>query len=195
MDDAEAIARIRVESWQDAYAHILPFHVLARLDAQVDLERIRGRIERGGVFVAEIDDVVVGYATIAPPEVESIDTQFQLFSLYFVPTAYGTGAAYALVAHVAAAILDKGEERLSVWVFRDNLRARRFYDKLGAEYVCEDFYAIDGVRYPDIGLIWRDLRKLIQLASRELGRLSGEDAQTAFVRTKDRIVPFHDERF
>lgn len=174
MEDAAIISRVRAESWRHAYSHILPSKLLASLDAEADVERIRNRIrERGGAYVALIDGEVVGFSTFGPSEVEAIDARLQMYSLYFVPEALGTGAAQALVAYVAEVVLALGEDRLSVWVFRDNPRARRFYEKLGATYAMEDFYEIDGVRYPDIGLIWFDLPKLIETARRERDRLSG----------------------
>jgi hypothetical protein len=70
-EDAEAIARVRVETWRAAYAGIMPADFLASISVETDTPRWRQRIEEGPqsgsfVLVAEVDGEVVGFASSGP---------------------------------------------------------------------------------------------------------------------------------
>ena len=57
------------------------------------------QIEGGGVFVAEVDEAVMGFAAILPRE----DGDFELDALFVEPEVWQRGIGRALVEHCCAA--------------------------------------------------------------------------------------------
>ena len=84
------------------------------------------------VFVAEVDGRIVGYAYVLPSPEDNVPARTsELGSLYVMEDVAGTGVAGALmdatVQHARAA----GQGILTLWVRRENGRARHFYEKHG----------------------------------------------------------------
>ncbi|MGW4211553.1 N-acetyltransferase family protein [Lentzea sp. NPDC004789] len=124
LPDAAAVASVHVRSWQSAYRGVIPDEVLDNLSVDGRTAMWERLIPDGGVWVALVDDVVVGFASAGPSRDD--DAPFELYSIYFLPSAWGSGLAESLAR---AALGD--EPDVIVWVLEDNKRARRFYERLG----------------------------------------------------------------
>jgi ribosomal protein S18 acetylase RimI-like enzyme len=123
--------QIRRASPED-FRRLAEIHVLARYDMTylphvhsfVSVERWQRDIllPRQLVWVAEVDGVVVGYA--------SLHDGF-LTNLYVHPGHQGQGIGARLLAEVRASARDG----LQLWVFQANRGAIRFYERHGASTV------------------------------------------------------------
>ena len=84
------------------------------------------------VFVAERAGRIVGYASVEPggPSGEPVGGA-ELDSIYVLEEVAGTGVADALMEAAATHARARGHHDLWLWVRRDNVRARGFYEKLG----------------------------------------------------------------
>lgn len=138
-EDAGAIARIHIRTWQVAYAHVFPAEGLDQLSDGLD-RRIgfwRGIIEspppRSRTLVADVDDVVVGFASVGPTREDDLDPENagELYAIYVSPEAWGKGAGQALMAELLASLRDEGFREAMLWVLEDNPRTRRFYEQAG----------------------------------------------------------------
>ncbi|MDP4331953.1 hypothetical protein Q7F20_01060 [Curtobacterium sp. A7_M15] len=65
VSDADRIARVHVQAWREAYAHLLPASFLAGLDVDAQAGRWRTVIAdpQTDVLLVSIDDAVVGRAS------------------------------------------------------------------------------------------------------------------------------------
>src|SRR5512144_1687544 len=105
-EDAAAIAAVHVRTWQVAYEHVFGADRLAALDEQVParVERWQRLLrEEGGVWVAEDEGRVVGFAGIGASRDSA--GEGELYSIYVLPEAWGSGAGRALMAAARAALL------------------------------------------------------------------------------------------
>lgn len=80
------------------------------------------------MLVAEEDGAVVGFASCG--ESRDAPGEGELYAIYALPEAWGSGAGPALMT-AALAALRTGFETASLWVLEDNPRARRFYEREG----------------------------------------------------------------
>ncbi len=133
-DDADAIARIHVETWRAAYAGLLPDHVLASLDVEARRQTWRGWLARdarpgAATLVAESDATVVGFASTGPARDE--EATGELYAIYVEPDHWGTGAGRLLLEHAEAALREDGYGAALLWVLEGNERAERFYRAAG----------------------------------------------------------------
>jgi GNAT superfamily N-acetyltransferase len=128
---------------------------LADIDLVAREERRREQLadseRREEVFVAEDDGSVVGFASCG--ESRDAAAEGELYAIYALPEAWGSGAGRALMAAVLAALRTRSFATASLWVLEDNPRARRFYEREGWRLDGgrrrEEFLgvAIDEVRY------------------------------------------------
>ncbi|KAA9107635.1 GNAT family N-acetyltransferase [Microbacterium rhizomatis] len=134
IDDARAIAAVRISSWRVAYAGLIEQDVLDAMDIERESTR-RAELwteyhadPRGVDLIAESDGVAVGWASYGPSR-EAAD-EGELYALYAVPDRWATGVGHALMTEVERAL------RLSftiahLWVLDGNERAASFYERHG----------------------------------------------------------------
>jgi len=155
VDDAAGIAHVHVESWRAAYKGIVPQDVL---DAMSEERRTAdwADILTAGTsrnWVAVRDGRVVGFAGTA--ELDGADAPDvapggkELATIYVLREAWDTGVGRALMDEVVARHLADGTPELVLWVFTENERARRFYERAGwqADGIAREL-AIGGAQLP-----------------------------------------------
>jgi GNAT superfamily N-acetyltransferase len=135
-DDAEAIARIHVLSWQTAYRGQLPDHVLDDLSVerrrvmwQALLEQAASDEEHLGVVCLER---VVGFAHVCHSRDNDAGPRTaEVSSIYLAPAAWGIGAGRMLMSSMIEWLAGAGYTDSVLWVLDSNERARRFYEAAG----------------------------------------------------------------
>jgi RimJ/RimL family protein N-acetyltransferase len=136
-EDADAIARVQVDSWRAAYTGLLPDAVIARRTVEERRAawcRILGEPDspEHRSFVVLIDDVVHGVASIGPSRDEDAAPDVgELYAIYLDPARWGLGLGRALFAAAVADLRELGRAAVTLWVLDGNARARRFYEAAG----------------------------------------------------------------
>ena len=113
--------------------------------AEDELGHFTGRIGSDEVFVFERGGEVAGFAILNGDELDAF---------YVSPAHQRAGVGAALFRHVQ----EQRPERFGFWVFRDNGRARRFYESHGASSVYETDGSGNEERTPDVRYEWRPSR-------------------------------------
>jgi GNAT superfamily N-acetyltransferase len=134
-EDAPALAAVEVATWQAAYRGLMPDAYLDRLSREVKAE-IWGlnllkhqHTRRKRVLVAVQDDEIIGFTRLGPAE--DTGTVGLVSLLYVLPEHWGCGVGKALMEAAMQQLRELGMDQAVLWVLRDNLRARRFYESLG----------------------------------------------------------------
>ena len=159
--DAAQVAAVQREGWFAAYEGIIPAEIIDRVTAPDDGARVRQSFrtrpwQRMLVAVApDQEDAdrkdadqegasIVGYASFGPetdvlsaPWPHPLTTEgkdgkvAELYALYVRPAWWSTGTGRALMERVLAWTSGTGYLFITLWVLRDNRRARRFYERAG----------------------------------------------------------------
>jgi GNAT superfamily N-acetyltransferase len=137
-DDVTQIASLHVVSWRDAYRAVLDPAFLAgpvekdRLD--VWRARLHSPAENQRIIVAIDAGALVGFACVFGGVDPEWGACVDNLHVGFSTRGQGVGAALLRAAGswVAANYPDSG---LHLWVFESNVRARRFYERLGGRIV------------------------------------------------------------
>lgn len=127
-EDAAAIADVHGLTWQAAYEHVFGTERLAGIgDGRRAQWEERLANPQRQVFVSEHGGRVTGFVSIG----ESRDEpgKGELFAIYVLPEAWGSGAGPALMTSALEAL--RGYSSAMLWVLEDNPRARRFYEREG----------------------------------------------------------------
>jgi len=124
VSDARAVASVHVRTWQAAYRGVIPDEILDNLSVEARTSTWEVAIPSGGVWVALAGDEIVGFAAAGPSRDD--DAPFELYAIYVLSSAWGTGLGFELAE---AALGD--EPDVIVWVLDENTRARAFYERIG----------------------------------------------------------------
>ncbi|MFF8673649.1 GNAT family N-acetyltransferase [Streptomyces sp. NPDC015242] len=155
--DCDRVAEIRVRGWQHAYRGMIPQSYLDGLSVAEDAERRRTHLAQAdsGVVNLVAEDTegeVVGWACHGPyreGEVRTADAE--LYALYVHPDHLGRGAGQALLAQSVSRCAAAGHGRLLLWVLKENVRARRFYERAGLRPDgAEEPFAVEDVTVPEV---------------------------------------------
>src|ERR1700694_3094502 len=159
IDDAAEIARVHVATWRSAYRGLLPDDFLASLSEVYYTERWTRVIGDGmsGVFVAEEPDGIVGFASGGRERAGEHGFEGELYAIYVLDTAERRGHGRALGRAVAGALRQMTLPDMIVWVLRDNVRARGFYEHLGGTYVREQPITVGTTTLEEVSYGWRAL--------------------------------------
>ena len=157
--DCERVAEIRVGGWQSAYRGIIPQSYLDAMSVPEDAERRRRRFlestQSGGTvtnLVAVQDGEIVGWVCHGPYRDGEVPTgDAELYAIYVDPDRLGAGAGRALIGESTRRCTAAGHPRIYLWVLKENMRARRFYESSGfrADGAGEPF-EVDGVLVPEV---------------------------------------------
>jgi GNAT superfamily N-acetyltransferase len=134
-EDAATISDVRIRSWQAAYAHVFPAERLASLDERREQQARHWRtvIEEpsvpGHMLVAERGGEAIGFSSIG--RARDDPAAGEIYAIYVLPEAWGTGAGHALMQESVRRLRDDGYGEGILWVLDDNPRARTFYEREG----------------------------------------------------------------
>jgi ribosomal protein S18 acetylase RimI-like enzyme len=132
--DGAAMAAVLVAAWRSAYRGIVPDDVIeAQTVARWEpvLTAAVRDSQTQTVVAVDGDGEVVGFAGFGSDPDDPDPRAGYLSSLYVDPAAAGAGAGRRLVARTLSELTEAGRTRVSLWVFRDNARARALYERCG----------------------------------------------------------------
>ena len=132
--DAEDFVSVHLQAWRESYAHVLGDEVFTRREADraAAVDHRRARLAEQamdpeiGNWVAHAGDGrLLGFASAGPARDTGIDVPLELWSIYILAQAYGSGVGQGLLEHAV------GDKPAYVWVLEDNPRAQAFYRRNG----------------------------------------------------------------
>jgi len=163
VDDAAAIARVHVSSWRATYTDLLPADFLESLTEAGYADRWRRFIaERSNLaFVVEDDSGdVVGFASGGRDRAGEASYKGELYAIYLLEAAQRRGYGRELVRAIAGGLRGMGLDDMIVWVLRDNVTARDFYERLGGIYVRTQPITIGSVTLEEVSYGWPRLESV-----------------------------------
>lgn len=135
-DDAEDFVRVHLQAWRESYARVLGPEVFERRDADrtAAVEHRRAVLARQAQSSAidnwlahSGDGRLLGFASAGPARDDDAPEGIarELWSIYILAEAYGTGVGQSLLEQAV------GAGPAYVWVLQDNSRAQAFYRRNG----------------------------------------------------------------
>ena len=112
LEDAEAIARIHVETWRSTYAGLLPDDLLVGMSLEKQTKMWQ-RMLRGGETVIVAEDPrygVIGFGSYGPNRSTRSGFTGEVFTLYLLPDFQGLGIGQGLLQALFGALAREGHE-------------------------------------------------------------------------------------
>jgi ribosomal protein S18 acetylase RimI-like enzyme len=161
-DDAEAIARVHVESWKTTYAGIVPDAFIASLSVEARSVHWKEELARstGTAFVAEDDAGIFGFVSGGKLRKPIADYDGEIYAIYLMQDRQRRGAGRALTTALAHALRSCGLASMIVWVLKEN-PAVGFYRHPGAVPIMEATIEIGGAKLDELAFGWPSLNDFL----------------------------------
>ncbi|MEW6436938.1 MAG: GNAT family N-acetyltransferase [Pseudomonadota bacterium] len=169
--DANAIAFVHVEAWKETYEGLIPDPRLAALNLADRADRwtkiLRDTVTpaRTSAFIVEVNDRAVGFGSYGGQRSELLASRGfdgEIEAIYLLKIAQRRGVGRRLMGLMATALIDRGFAGGSVWVLRNNVGARHFYETLGAGILVErEEQWNNETRVAELAYGWPDLSLLV----------------------------------
>ena len=134
LGDAATLAFIQTESWKAGFKDILSESILARY-TQIDKTTamyqhlLEHKIGNGYLLKVQGNPHCIAWWSAARDE--DMPNYAELICIHSLPNQWRKGYGKKMMNTVLHDIKDAGHSRVMLWVFEDNIRARRFYETLG----------------------------------------------------------------
>ena len=131
--DVRALSLILTASWKQAYQNILSAE---ELETSADAEKYEKIFlsltekHSNRFYIAHCNDFPCGMLYSCPSRDAELKGFAEIVAIYILPEFWGQGLGQALMNKVLQEI-SPFYAGVCLWVFKDNLRARRFYEKSG----------------------------------------------------------------
>ena len=135
-EDADDYTSCFISSWQSAYKGIVPEDYLNDMPKNKELSEKNKKFltDPGGCecFCVIHGDKMIGFLTIN--KADSVN----FWAVYLIEAFWGKGYGKIVLDFAINELKRAGQKSVSLWVFEENNRARRFYEKHG--------FSLDGTK-------------------------------------------------
>lgn len=153
--DSEAVVDVLIDSWQTAYRGIVSDDCLDNLDRPSLIGRRKKQYKE--YIVALLDGRVAGYCWYKNDNSFSEDmaeADSEIVAIYVRPELERQGVGREMFLHAVDDLRKQGRRKMVIWCLKDNLRGRRFYEKMGGVPAGEHQTHIGNDDYDEVGFMF-----------------------------------------
>jgi ribosomal protein S18 acetylase RimI-like enzyme len=168
-DDAHALGSMHVASWHETYFGLLPEKMLSSLTvesraaawAKIMQEPVTERSTV--IYLAEHQETIIGFGSCGAQRTESLKSKGydgEISAIYVLREFQKRKIGTHLFRAMSSDLSGRRFKSAALWVLRDNLRARRFYEHYGGKVIAEREENRDGTVLIELAYGWLDLKEL-----------------------------------
>jgi ribosomal protein S18 acetylase RimI-like enzyme len=176
LDDAPALGAMHVASWRETYAGLLPDKTLsslsveARATAWTKIMQEPATERSTVIYLAEHEGSIIAFGSCGAQRTDGLTDKGydgEVSAIYvlreFQERKIGTRLFYAM----SSDLIRRGFNAAALWVLRDNLRARRFYERYAGQVIAEREDVRGGAVLIELAYGWPDLKELERMVADE----------------------------
>lgn len=132
--DEVSLAYIQTESWKAAFKGILQDEMLDKCTEMEPTIRMYRKLldaDKGNGYILEVDGRPHCIAWWDRSRTESVSEYAELICIHSLQDNWRKGYGSKMLNRVLHDMIKEGYDRGMLWVFRDNIRARKFYEANG----------------------------------------------------------------
>lgn len=140
-NDSVSASKIFAESWKAAYKGIISDETLSGVTPDFWVNMFNSNYDNHRFEVAILsaggEDAGAGGYGMSRDYGENSG---EILSIYFLDKVWGKGYSKPLIDFMLNRLREKGYEMVHLWTLRDNVRARKFYEKCGFSFTGKEKY-------------------------------------------------------
>ena len=167
--DAPALGLMHVASWRETYSGLLPDKMLSSLTAQARAAAwakiLKEPVSAHStvVYLAEHEKSIIGFGSCGPQRTETLKVKGydgEVSAIYVLREFQKRNIGARLFHTMTSDLIRRGFSGAALWVLRDNLKARRFYEHLSGKVIAEREDVRDGAVLVELAYGWPKLEDL-----------------------------------
>lgn len=144
IDDAEKIAKIKIDNWRKTYKNIFPDEYLENLNFKNEVQKYKDGFKKRNIITFENNGEIIAYCYYGTRKEEALSKYTgEIFAIYVKNDSQEKGVGTALLQK-AIKDLEKTHRKIMLWCAKENYRAIKFYNKNGLEIIDEEIEKIGG---------------------------------------------------
>ncbi|MGF1590545.1 MAG: GNAT family N-acetyltransferase [Pleurocapsa sp.] len=167
LEDAAAIAKVHVNSWQTTYGSLLSNEYIEKRSYEKRHNNWKKRLSHNTkvqtnyfIYVAENSvGEIVGFVDGGLAREDST-YKGEIYALYVLEAYQRKGISKSLIKAIASRLSQSGLTSIMVWVLENN-PAVQFYQALGGRTIEQKLIKICGIEFTEIGYGWHDTKVLL----------------------------------
>jgi len=138
-EEAYEYAVCHTNCWHAAYKGIIPNEYLANMlsDMEQIVERTRKRINESSndeFCLITLDEKIIGKLGYSHCRDEDKPDAGEIHAIYLLPEYWDKGYGRQTMEYTLGKLKDTGYREVIIWVLKENIRARLFYEKFGFKF-------------------------------------------------------------
>jgi len=132
--DEEILANIQTTSWKNAFKDIVSAEKLEKvteINQATNMYKNLLEDKVGNGYILEVEAVPHCIAWWDSTRDETMEGYAELICIHSLPNNWNKGYGTKMIEKVLQDMRIAGFEKVMLWVFVDNIRARKFYEALG----------------------------------------------------------------
>ena len=132
--DENILAYIQTEAWKEAFIKIISEEDMKKY---TDINKAREMYTMilnkniGNGFILSIDDMPHCIAYFDKARDDEFKDYAEIICIHSLSSNWGKGYGSIMMEHILKEIKESGFNKVMLWVFKENNRARKFYEKHG----------------------------------------------------------------
>ncbi|MPN18569.1 hypothetical protein SDC9_165929 [bioreactor metagenome] len=136
--DAGRVAEIHIDSWEAAYAEILPESAIAKASTRrpaMWLEKLSAEMDDETIYLAVLDGETVGFSGLGKCRDEDVPPETgEIRGFYLHPDYWRRGIGSRLLKYSLEELKKRSFRKVVLWVLENNTPARKFYERNGLSF-------------------------------------------------------------
>jgi ribosomal protein S18 acetylase RimI-like enzyme len=170
LEDAAGIAIVHVDSWRSTYKDLLAAELLATLSYERRNQGWRDLLSNpqnnSFVYVSENESgKITGFISAGLERESEPDFKGEVYAIYLLEKEQGKGTGRKLMQAAIRELCRGGITSMLLWVLKDNLPSRRFYEAMGGRYLREKPITIGNQTKIEVAYGWKNLSSMFPESS------------------------------
>jgi len=136
LEDAYEYTACGIACWQSAYKGIVPDSYLKNMQKEIEqrAERIKKNLIEmtdGTYYCAKFENKIIGQISLGKCCDDDKSEAGEVFGIYLLADFWDKGYGRQMMVYAINTLKNMDYQEIVVWVFEENHRARRFYERHG----------------------------------------------------------------
>lgn len=152
-EDIPQVVDIQISGWRAAYKGMIDDEYLENMNVEKKIKMREKDYKETRFIVAEINNEIVGFCRYTDnmektPETPEVDCELR--ALYVKPELKHNGIGKKMFQYAVNEFKNMGKTKMVLWCLKDNVLARKFYEKMGGKIIKERLIHIGNRDYKEV---------------------------------------------
>ncbi len=151
--DIEEVVDIQISGWKEAYRGIIDEEYLKNMNREERIKKRKKDYKENSFIVATYHNIIVGFCRYINNNKFSsniLNIDCELLSIYVKPEFKFKGIGSKMFEFAINDLKKESKQQMILWCLKDNIKSRKFYEKMGGEVIAKKEIKIGEKYYSEV---------------------------------------------